>query len=101
MPTKVKIAAVVDVPPGQARVVEAGGKPIAVVNADGEFYAVDNTCLHRGGPVGEGELDGLVLTCPWHGWRWDVKTGANVNNPVVKLTCYPVTVEQGAVYVLV
>ncbi len=101
MTTKVRIAAAADLPPGQARVVEAAGKPIAVVNADGEFYAVDNTCLHRGGPVGEGELRGLVLTCPWHGWRWDVRTGANVNNPAVKLTCYPVTVEQGAVYVLV
>ena len=101
MPTKVKIAVAADLPPGEARVVEAAGKPIALVNADGEFYAVDNTCLHRGGPVGEGELRGLVLTCPWHGWRWDVKTGANVNNPAVKLTCYPVIVEQGAVYVLV
>jgi nitrite reductase/ring-hydroxylating ferredoxin subunit len=99
MATRVKVAAAVDVAVGEARVVEASGKPIALVNADGTFYAVDNTCLHRGGPLGEGELDGLILTCPWHGWRWDVKTGANTNSPAVTLTCYPVSVEDGAVYV--
>lgn len=99
MATKVKVAEAQDIPVGQARVVEASGKPIALVNADGTLYAVDNTCLHRGGPVGEGDLDGLVLTCPWHGWRWDVKTGVSVNNPAVRLACYAVSVEDGAVYV--
>jgi nitrite reductase (NADH) small subunit len=99
MPEKIKVVSVADVPPGEARVVEAGGKPIALVNADGAFYAMDNTCLHRGGPLGEGDLEGTVLTCPWHGWRWEVTTGANVNNPAVKLSCFPVTVEGGSVYV--
>jgi len=99
MPTKVKVAEIGDIPSGQARVVEAAGKPIALVNTDGTLYAVDNTCLHRGGPVGEGDLDGAILTCPWHGWRWDVKTGASVNNPAVRLACYAVSVEDGAVYV--
>jgi nitrite reductase/ring-hydroxylating ferredoxin subunit len=99
MAEKVKVASVADVPPGEARVMEAAGKPVALVNVDGTFYAVDNTCLHRGGPLGEGELEGTVLTCPWHGWRWDVKTGANVNNPGVKVPCYPVSVEGDAVYV--
>jgi nitrite reductase (NADH) small subunit len=99
MPEKLEVASVADVPPGEARVVEAGGKPIALVNAEGTFYALDNTCLHRGGPLGEGDLEGLVLTCPWHGWRWDVRSGANVNNPAVKLSCFPVTVEGGMIYV--
>ena len=99
MATKVRVAKAADVPIGEARVVDTAGKPIALVNTDGTFYAVDNTCLHRGGPVGEGELDGTVLTCPWHGWRWEVTTGANTNNPAIKLACYPVTVENGEVYV--
>ncbi len=99
MATKVKVAASADLPPGRACVVEAAGKAIALVNAAGQLYAVDNACMHRGGPVGDGSLDGLVLTCPWHGWRWDVTTAANVNNPAVKLACYPVTVEHGAVWV--
>jgi nitrite reductase (NADH) small subunit len=99
MPEKIKVASAADVPPGEARVVEAAGKPIALVNAEGTFYAMDNTCLHRGGPLGEGDLEGTVLTCPWHGWRWDVTSGASVNNPAVKLSCFPVTVEGGSVFV--
>ena len=46
-----------------------------------------------------GDVDGPVVTCPWHAWRWDVRTGANVNNPAVKLACYPVTVDNGALLV--
>jgi nitrite reductase/ring-hydroxylating ferredoxin subunit len=98
MANRIKVANASDVPAGEARVLEASGKPIALCNVGGTFYAVDNACLHRGGPVGDGELDDTVLTCPWHGWRWDVRTGANTNNPAVKLACYPVTVEAGAVY---
>lgn len=95
----IRVAEVSDLEPGQAKVVEAQGKAIALCNVDGTFYAVDNTCRHRGGPLGEGELDGPVVTCPWHGWRWDVTSGANAANPAVKTTCYPVTVEAGTVFV--
>ena len=99
MAERVKVADAAEVAPGEGRVVEAAGKAIALFNASGTFYAIDNTCLHRGGPLGEGDLEDTVVTCPWHGWRWDVKTGANVNNPAVTLSCYPVTIEGGAVYV--
>ena len=78
---RVKIATVDQIPEGEGRVCEAAGRTLAVFNADGRFYAMDNSCTHRGGPLGEGELDGTTVTCPWHGWRWDVTTGANVNNP--------------------
>ncbi len=98
MGTKVRVANAADVPPGEARVVDAG-RPVALVNAGGTLYAVDNTCLHRGGPLGEGELQGTILTCPWHGWRWDIRTGAGVNNPAMKVACYPVTVDDDEVYV--
>ena len=57
----------------------------ALFNVDGGFYAINDVCGHRGGPLGEGELDGKTVICPWHGWRWDVTTGANVNNPAVKI----------------
>src|SRR2546427_7356751 len=53
----------------------------SLFNVDGTYYAINNSCAHRGGPLGEGELDGRVVTCPWHAWRWDVTTGANINNP--------------------
>lgn len=97
--SRVRVATADEVPPGEGRVVDAGGRPLALFNVGGRFYAIDNACLHRGGPLGEGRLDGQVVTCPWHGWRWDVSTGANVNNPAVKLACFPVTEENGELFV--
>ena len=96
---RTKVAQVADLGDGQAKVVEVGGRSVAVFNVEGRFYAIDNICPHRGGPLGEGDVDGTIVVCPWHGWRWDVTTGANANNPAVRVGCYPVTVEQGAVYV--
>jgi nitrite reductase/ring-hydroxylating ferredoxin subunit len=96
---RVKIAAVDDVPAGQGRTVEAAGKTLAIFNVNGTYYAIDNTCSHRGGPLGEGDLEDGVVTCPWHAWQWDVTTGANVNNPAVKVACFSVTVENGAIFI--
>jgi len=97
--SRVKVAMVEEVPPGEGRVVEAGGRTLALFNVDGRFYALDNACLHRGGPLGEGDLEGTIVRCPWHAWRWDVTSGANVNNPAVKMPCFPVTVDDGVVLV--
>ena len=97
--SRVKVADGRDVGPGEARVVEVGGRTLALFNVDGRYFVIDNTCAHRGGPLGEGDVDGCVVVCPWHGWRWDVTTGVNVNNPAVKVACFPVTVEAGGVYV--
>lgn len=99
MGARVKVAQASEVEPGEGRVVEAGGRTLALFNVEGRFYAIDNTCAHRGGPLGEGDLEGRVVTCPWHGWRWDVTTGANANNPTLKLSCFPVSVENGQVFV--
>src|SRR5206468_1919757 len=66
---RVRVAAVGDVASGEGRVVEVEGKTLALFNVDGTYYAIDNSCAHRGGPLGEGELDGCVVTCPWHAWR--------------------------------
>ena len=88
-----------EIPVGEGRVVDAGGKTLALFNVDGTYHAIDNTCSHRGGPLGEGDLDGAIVACPWHGWRWDVTTGANANNPAVKVACFPITIEQGEIFV--
>lgn len=93
MASFIKVAARADVPDGTGKTVEAGGKQIALFNTAGKFYAIDNTCKHRGGPLGEGELDGTHVTCPWHGWEYDVTTGANLDDPNVKVGCYPVKIE--------
>ena len=82
-----------DVMSGSGFVAEVNGQSVAVFNVEGSYYAIDNTCLHRGGPLGEGELEGEVVTCPWHGWEYNVKTGACINNPPACVKTYPVQVE--------
>jgi nitrite reductase (NADH) small subunit len=99
MATFTKVADVSEVAPGQGKVVEAQGKTLAVFNCDGTFYAIDNTCLHRGGPLGEGDLSGTIVSCPWHGWTYDVTTGANAMNAALKVASYPVKVEGTSVLV--
>jgi len=99
MSRRVFIGPAADVPIGEGRVVEAEGKTLALFNVDGAFYALENACAHRGGPLGEGDLDGAVVVCPWHAWRWHVKTGANANNPAVKMPCFPVSLDDGRVFV--
>lgn len=93
MPTYARVAQVHEVPPGTGKVVVAAGVPIALFNVDGTFYALSNTCLHRGGPIGEGSLDDTTVTCPWHGWEYDVRTGQNTTNPVARIRSYDVRVD--------
>lgn len=97
----VRITGTADVKPGQGIVAEVNGKTLAVFNVEGNFHAIDNTCLHRGGPLGEGDVEGSVVTCPWHGWQFNVSTGACVNNPSAKVEVYQVKVEGTDVKVLV
>ncbi|HVA81396.1 MAG TPA: Rieske 2Fe-2S domain-containing protein [Candidatus Binataceae bacterium] len=89
----VRVASRAELPDGAAKLVEAGGRQIALFNAGGAFYAIDNSCKHRGGPLAEGELDATTVTCPWHGWEFDVTSGANLDDPNVKLGCYPVKID--------
>lgn len=93
MPQFIKVAAISDLPPGKVMPVTVNDKMIALCNVAGTFYALDNVCLHRGGPLGEGYLDGEKLECPWHGWTFDVKTGAVTFNPREKVPTYPVKIE--------
>lgn len=93
MPDFVKVCKKADVPEGHGRTVDVKGKPVAIFNVGGSFCAISDTCLHRGGPLGEGELAGNIVTCPWHGWRYDVTTGANELNPSISVQQYQVKVE--------
>ena len=95
----VKAADVHDVPPGTGKCVTVAGKEIALFNLDGTFHAIDNTCLHRGGPLAEGELEGNIVTCPWHGWQYDVTTGCNTMDESERVEHYEVRVEGDAVLV--
>ena len=99
MSDKTTVAKTDDLQPGHGMVAEVASREIAVFNVNGTFYALDNTCAHRGGPLGEGELDGEVVTCPWHGWQFNVTTGACVNNPSACVTAFPVVMEGNEVKV--
>jgi 3-phenylpropionate/trans-cinnamate dioxygenase ferredoxin component len=100
MPDFVTVAAASDLPPGQGKVVDVGARSIALFNVDGSFYAIDNTCPHRGGPLGAGFLHGAHVTCPWHNWTFDVRTGQHVLTSRVSVPRYEVRVVGGDVQVL-
>ena len=89
----VKVANLSDLGPGSSMTVEANGKAVALFNVEGAVYALDNTCLHRGGPLGEGFLEGDVVACPWHMWEYNVRTGEKVGDPSLKVATYAVEVE--------
>ena len=97
----IRAIAVSDLAPGQCTQANVGGTPVAIYNVDGAFYATSNTCLHRGGPLGQGMLDGAAVMCPWHAWSWDVTTGENVANAELRIPTYEVKVEDGHVFVKV
>lgn len=77
----VKVAKTTEIEPGGARLVEVNGKQIALFNVEGQFFAIDSTCSHKGGPLAEGEVSGHVVTCPWHLGRFDLRTGEVVGSP--------------------
>ncbi len=76
----IKVAEANDVPPGTAKAVEAEGRTIALFHSGGSYFASDDACTHRGGPLSEGEVEGTVVTCPLHGATFDLTTG-NVLGP--------------------
>lgn len=90
----VKIGKKSELPPaGEAREFNVGEKLICVANVNGTLSALDNVCLHRGGPLGQGVIDGDKIICPWHGWQFHAATGEAVHDPSAKLRVYPIKVE--------
>jgi nitrite reductase (NADH) small subunit/3-phenylpropionate/trans-cinnamate dioxygenase ferredoxin subunit len=88
-----------DVPPGKIYEFQVGGQAIAIANVAGKFCAISSVCAHEGGPLGEGELEGAVVTCPWHAWQYNVTTGKVVQNPSLGVECYPVELRGDDVFV--
>ena len=70
-----RLAPVADCPPGAAVELVAGDRIVALFNVEGTLYALDGVCPHQGGPLGQGELTGCIVTCPWHGWQFDLRSG--------------------------
>ncbi len=88
-----------DCPPGTGLEVVAGGRMIALFNVDGHFFALDGVCPHQGGPLGKGELSGHIVTCPWHGWQFDVRSGENQITPSICQPRIPIHVDGNQVRV--
>ena len=97
----VSVGAVDSFPPGAMRTVRAGDRQLAVARIGDDFFALESACLHLKGPLGEGHLDGFVVTCPWHGWQYDVRTGKNEFDLAIELERYEVQVEDGEVKIAV
>ena len=98
MPDFIKLTTESELPPiDEAKEFPCGQKTICVANVSGVYSAMDNVCLHRGGPLGQGMIEGSKVVCPWHGWAWDVKTGAAEQNPNVRVAVYLLKIENGDV----
>lgn len=101
--TKIKVCKASELQPGQAKAIQAGDKEIGVFNINGKYYAIDNICLHAGGPLNEGFVDpaNCQVTCSWHGWGFDLATGKCVTHPKqdVFAGTYAVKVEGDEVFV--
>jgi nitrite reductase (NADH) small subunit len=97
----VKVLPAAELPPGACREALVSGRAVALFNVEGIVHAIDNRCVHRGGPLGQGALDGSVVYCPWHAWTYDVTTGENTVNPEMSVKRYEARIEGGHVLVKV
>jgi len=98
-PPFVKVAEVGDVPEGAVKHIIVHDKPMALCRVEGNFYAVNAVCPHMGGPLASGKLSGCVITCPWHGWTFDVRTGLPDHPGGHSVSAYEVRVEGNDVLV--
>ena len=94
-----KVMKCADLEIGKSAIIEVGDKEIALFNYKGNFYAIDNTCPHRGSPLGEGRIEEGILICPGHEWRFELKSGWCPQNPELSTEVYPIKVHDGKIYV--
>jgi nitrite reductase/ring-hydroxylating ferredoxin subunit len=96
------VARLEDIAPGKMVYVEIDGLPVALANVEGEIYAFGDSCRHAGGPLSSGVLCREIITCPWHGWAYDVRTGKAIVPPVgIRVPTYPVIIEGDQVAVVI
>ena len=95
----VRAAGITEVPVGKICEFQVEGKPVALANVSGKLFAISGICAHQAGPLGEGELEGCVVTCPWHNWQFDVTTGKVVASPSLGVDTYPVELRGNDIFV--
>ena len=95
-----KVATLEDCPPGSLHKVMVGSDPVVLANLNGSVYAVLDRCTHENLPLSDGELEGDILVCPYHGARYDVTSGAARGLPAVKpVTSFPVEIREDGIYI--
>ena len=99
MSERFRVAAVDDIPAGSCKELTVKDRVVALFNVDGQFYALDGVCTHAGGPLGEGTLNGKIVTCPWHGWQYDVTTGQHCLNANIQHSTFTTLVEGNDVFI--
>jgi glycine betaine catabolism B len=80
----IKVAETKDILPSKMKEVNFNGAKICVVNVEGKYYAIGNVCTHMGGPLAEGKLEGYEVQCPWHGSKFDIRSGKVIQSPAIK-----------------
>ena len=95
----IEIATLDECPPGTSIERVLAGQMVALANVAGRLHAIDGLCPHQGGPLGTGMLCGSILTCPWHGWQFDVVDGQHQLSATVRQTVHEVEVRDGTVFV--
>ena len=95
----VRVAKVEEIPEGTGKELAAAGRVVALYHVEGAFYALDGVCPHAGGPLGEGVLEGSIVTCPWHGWQFDVASGRHCLNANLQHATFPVRIEGDDIFV--
>ena len=93
-----RVASIDDIPEGRSIAVDVGYRRIALFRVEGEVFALDETCPHRGGPLHDGVVDRGVVLCPWHQWQFDLRTGCSPVNPLSRVRVYPVRLEGREVF---
>jgi nitrite reductase (NADH) small subunit len=94
----VPVGAIGDFTPGRGKMVTVNGRHVALFRLGDDFFAIDNLCLHKAGPLCEGQIDEKdVVTCPWHGWSYEIRTGTLVQDPRVGVSRHEVRVEDGRI----
>ncbi|WP_169976182.1 Rieske (2Fe-2S) protein [Tautonia rosea] len=101
MPEFVTLARLEDLPPGSSKEVEYEGKIVALFNLDGAIVAVDGICPHQGGPLADGVCRGGVVTCPWHGWQFNLRDGRSTTFNSIRIPVFEVRIEGEAIQVAV
>jgi len=94
----VKAAGTDELADGQSKVLNIDGNVVVLFRVKNGYFAISNTCLHRGGPLGEGELNGYEVTCPWHGWKYDVRTGSFTIIPTLRVRTFNVKIVEGSLF---